>query len=70
MPLGTAEFLNCRFLKHKSICGPSGQVMSKAQNRQTYKLTKWRDGWKVAHFHNVRVDADAAKHDPFNSPKK
>jgi uncharacterized protein (TIGR02246 family) len=49
---------------------PGGQVMSKAQNRQTYVMTKGLDGWKVAHFHNVRVDADAAKHDPANSAKK
>lgn len=49
---------------------PDGQKMSKAQNRQTYVLTKGEDGWKVVHFHNVRVDADAAKHDPVNSPKK
>ena len=49
---------------------PAGNVLTKAQNRQTYVLTKGADGWKVAHFHNVRVDADAVKHDPVNSPKK
>jgi uncharacterized protein (TIGR02246 family) len=49
---------------------PDGQKMSKAQNRQTYVLTKADDGWKVVHFHNVRVDAEAAKHDPVNGPKK
>jgi uncharacterized protein (TIGR02246 family) len=49
---------------------PDGHTMTKAQNRQTFVLTKGDDGWKVSHFHNVRVDADAAKHDPVNSPKK
>jgi uncharacterized protein (TIGR02246 family) len=49
---------------------PGGQVMPKAQNRQTYVLTKAADGWKVAHFHNVVVNAEAVKHDPVNAPKK
>lgn len=49
---------------------PDGAIMSKAQNRQTYVLTKGEDGWKVVHFHNVRVDAEAAKHDPVNSAKQ
>lgn len=49
---------------------PDGHVMTKAQHRQSFVLTKDTDGWKVVHFHNVRVDADAAKHDPVNRPKE
>ena len=49
---------------------PSGQVMPKGQCRETFVLVKGTDGWKVAHGHNVTVDADAAKHDPAKTPKK
>jgi hypothetical protein len=33
-------------------------------------LAKGLDGWKIVHGHNVQVDAEAAKHDPVNKPKK
>jgi len=49
---------------------PDGHVMPKAQNRLTYVLAKSTDGWKIAHAHNVSVDAVAAKNDPVNAPKK
>jgi uncharacterized protein (TIGR02246 family) len=51
-----------------AFLAPDGRTFSKAQNRQTYVLIKDADGWKVAHFHNVRVDPEAAKHDPVNKP--
>jgi hypothetical protein len=40
------------------------------QNRQTYVLTIEPGGWRIAHCENVRVDAEAAKHDPVNGKKK
>lgn len=48
---------------------PGGQVMPKAQNRQTYVLTKEPDGWRIAHCQNVRVDAEAVKSDPVGGKK-
>ena len=49
---------------------PSGEVVPKRQNRQTYVMAKSPDGWKIAHGHNTVVDANAAKHDPVNGPKQ
>ncbi len=49
---------------------PAGQVVPKGQFRMTFVLSKTSDGWKIAHGHNVRVDADAAKHDPVNGRRK
>jgi uncharacterized protein (TIGR02246 family) len=53
-----------------SFTTPAGQVVPKRQNRQTYVLTKGAEGWKITHGHNVPVDAEAAKYDPVNAPKK
>jgi len=49
---------------------PDGHVMERAQNRLTYVLSNGPDGWKIAHGHNVRVDAAAANNDPVNSRPK
>lgn len=49
---------------------PSGEVRPKAQDRETFVLVKGPDGWKIAHGHNTVIDANAAKHDPVNGPKK
>lgn len=49
---------------------PGGQVMSKAQNRQSYVLTKEPTGWMIVHCENVRVDADAVQHNPIAVPAK
>ncbi len=51
-----------------SFTTPAGQVVPKRQNRQTYVLTKGSEGWKIAHAHNVPVDAEAAKYDPTKRP--
>lgn len=43
---------------------PSGQIVPKQQNRQTYVLARRSGSWKIVHGHNVRIDADAIQHDP------
>lgn len=48
---------------------PAGDVRPKAQDRLTYVMVKDADGWKIAHAHNVLVDAAAAKHNPVEKPK-
>jgi uncharacterized protein (TIGR02246 family) len=48
---------------------PAGDVRPKAQDRQTYVMVKDADGWKIAHGHNVVVDAEVAKHNPVKKPK-
>ena len=49
---------------------PGGEVVPKRQNRQSYLMAKGSDGWKIAHAHNVPVDADAAKFNPVKEPGK
>ena len=49
---------------------PDGHVMPKAQNRETFVLAKGPEGWKIAHGHNTIVDANAARNDPVNAPRK
>lgn len=49
---------------------PNGQVIPKHQNKLSYVFTKRSGKWKIAHGQNVRIDAEAAQHDPVNSPRK
>ncbi len=57
-------------MTHDAFRAPDGRTFPKAQNRCTHVLAKGLDGWKIVHGHNVQVDAEAAKHDPVNKPKK
>lgn len=49
---------------------PNGQVIPKHQNKLSYVFTKRAGEWKIAHGQNVKIDAEAAQHDPVNSPRK
>jgi uncharacterized protein (TIGR02246 family) len=49
---------------------PDGHVVPKGQSRLSLVMGKGSDGWKIVHGHNVRIDAEAAKNDPINGPKK
>lgn len=49
---------------------PDGHTQPRAQCRETFVLVKGEDGWKIAHGHNVGVNAEAAKNDPVKRPKK
>lgn len=49
---------------------PSGEVVKKHQNKLSYVFTKSGGDWRIAHGQNVRIDAEATKHDPVASPKK
>jgi len=49
---------------------PSGQIVPKHQNKLCYVFTKTNGEWKIAHGQNVRIAAEAAQHDPVNSPRK
>jgi uncharacterized protein (TIGR02246 family) len=49
---------------------PGGQVMPKTQTKLSYVFAKAGGEWKIAHGQNVRIDAEAAPHDPVNSPRK
>ncbi len=49
---------------------PDGTTVPQRQNLQSYVLAKDAEGWKIVHGHNVPVDANAAKHDPVNSPRQ
>lgn len=49
---------------------PDGITVPQRQDRLSYVLAKDADGWKIVHGHNVPVDANAAEHDPVNSPRE
>lgn len=67
--LGSGHAIAVVTTTNDAFTTPTG-VIPKRQNRQTYVLMKDSDGWKIAHAHNVPVDAEAAKHDPTKTPKK
>ena len=69
-PLGSDFAIAVATMTHDAFVAPSGQTFPKAQNRCTHVLASGADGWKIVHGHNVQVDAEAAKHDPVNKPKK
>jgi uncharacterized protein (TIGR02246 family) len=66
--LGGGQAIAVVTTTNDSFITPDGQVVPKRQNRQTYVLTKGPEGWRIAHGHNVPVDAEAAKHDPTKRP--
>lgn len=68
--VGSGYALAVATITHGEFTAPSGKLFPAAQNRATHFLAKGADGWKIVHSHNVQVDAEAAKHDPVNSPKK
>jgi uncharacterized protein (TIGR02246 family) len=49
---------------------PSGEVVPKHQNKLSYVFTKRAGEWKIAHAQNVRIDTEAAQHDPVNNSRK
>ena len=53
-----------------SYTTPDGHAIPSGQTKLSLILAKGPDGWKIVHAHNVRIDADAAKHDPVNSGPK
>ncbi len=52
-----------------AFTAPDGRVIDKRRSAD-HTLSKEADGWKIVHWENVWVDAEAAKHDPVNSKKK
>lgn len=51
-------------MKFGPVTIPSGQVLPELRTRGSFVLVR-RDGiWKVAHFQNTTIDADAEKNDP------
>lgn len=65
--LGTGVAIAVVTTTNDEFTTPDGSVVPKRQNRQTYVLRKDAETWKIAHCHNVPVDALAAKFDPANA---
>lgn len=66
-PLGSDHAIAVWTGTQDTFTTPDGHVMPKGQFRLTLIMVKGPDGWKIAHGHNVRIDAEAAKNDPINS---
>jgi hypothetical protein len=69
-PLGSDYAIAVWTSTQDSYTTPSGQVVPKGQTKLSLILAKGPDGWKIVHAHNVRIDAEAVKHDPVNSGPK
>jgi len=68
--LGTDHAIAMWTATQDSYTTPSGQVVPEGQFKLSLILAKGPEGWKIAHGHNVRIDAEAAKNDPANSGPK
>lgn len=69
-PLGADVVIAVVTQTQDAFTTPSGQVVPKHQNRPSYVFTKAGGDWRIAHGQNVRIDSEAAQHDPVNSPRK
>jgi uncharacterized protein (TIGR02246 family) len=69
-PLGGDHAIAMWTATQDSYTTPSGQVVPKGQFKLSLILAKGPEGWRIAHGHNVRIDAEAVKNDPVNSPRK
>jgi uncharacterized protein (TIGR02246 family) len=69
-PLGGDHAIAIWTATQDSYTTPSGQVVPEGQFKLSLILVKGPEGWKIAHGHNVRIDAEAAKNDPVNSGPK
>jgi len=69
-PLGSDYAIAVWTSTQDSYTTPSGQVVPKGQTKLSVVQAKGADGWKIFHAHNVRIDAQATKHDPVNPAPK
>lgn len=69
-PLGADIVIAVVTQTQDTFTTPSGEVVQKHQNKLSYVFTKAGGDWRIAHGQNVRIDDEAAKHDPVNSPRK
>ena len=69
-PLGGDHAIALWTATQDSYTTPSGQVVPKGRTKLSLILAKGPEGWKIAHGHNVRIDAEAGQNDPVNRPRK
>ena len=51
-------------MKFGPVIIPSGQEIPELKTRGSFVLVKHGGTWKIAHFHNTSVDAEAERNDP------
>ena len=68
-PLGADSAIAVVTYTQDAFTTPSGQVMPKTQTKLSYVLARTAGEWKIAHGQHVRIDAEAARQDPVNSPR-
>jgi uncharacterized protein (TIGR02246 family) len=69
-PLGADCALAVVTYTQDAFTTPGGQVMPETQTKLSYVFAKSAGEWKIAHGHNVRIDAEAAQHDPVNNSRE
>ncbi|MDZ4688940.1 MAG: SgcJ/EcaC family oxidoreductase [Planctomycetaceae bacterium] len=51
-------------MKFGPVTIPSGEVLPELRTRGSFTMVKEGGSWKIAHFQNTNIDADAEKNDP------
>ncbi len=51
-------------MKFGPVTMPTGQVVAELRTRGTFTMLKQGAIWKIVHFQNTTIDADAEKNDP------
>ena len=51
-------------MKFGPVTIPSGAVIPELRTRGSFTMVKEGELWKIAHFQNTNIDADAEKNDP------
>ena len=51
-------------MKFAPVTIPSGQVIPELRTRGSFSMVRRGGAWKIAHFQNTTIDADAEKNDP------
>ena len=51
-------------MKFGPITIPTGEVLAELRTRGTFTMVKQGATWKIVHFQNTNIDADAEKNDP------
>ena len=69
-PLGADVAIAVVTQTQDAFTTPGGEFVKQHQNKPSYVFTKTGGEWRIAHGQNVRIDAEAAQHDPVNSPRK
>jgi uncharacterized protein (TIGR02246 family) len=56
-------------MKFAPVTSPSGDVLPALRTRGSFTMVKQGGSWRIAHFQNTTIDAEAEKNDPITWDK-